>query len=107
MSGIRTIRTSNIEDSYHRDNDSCISYTQTLWTCAWISNESLIVVGNVDLTAHTAKIGPILKLATNGPFTAISTNSAFSINLLDGQGKYLARYPFEPQVYSDTPANEH
>jgi hypothetical protein len=71
------------------------------------TNESLIVVGTLDLSAHTVNMGPFLRLPTNGPYTGLSPNYPYSIDLVDNQGQTLARYPFQPQVYSDTPREEH
>src|SRR6195256_3869697 len=59
------------------------------------SNQTLSVLGTIDLTKSTIKLDPFMVLP-GSKFTVRPANSSFSIDLLDSKGGTLARYPFDP-----------
>ena len=71
-----------------------------------ISNKTLSVYGNIDLTNSTIKLEPFMILP-GSQYTTRPANSSFSINLLDSQGKILARYPFSPKISTYLPEDKH
>jgi hypothetical protein len=69
------------------------------------SNQTLSVLGTIDLTKSTIKLDPFMILP-GSKFTVRPTNSSFSIDLLDSKGTTLARYPFDPKVYTSISQNK-
>lgn len=68
-------------------------------------SEKLLVIGNLNLTKNTIQLEPFMRLA-DLKLTSRPTKSGFVIVLLNGAGKELARYPFEPKEYTDVPPGE-
>lgn len=64
------------------------------------SNQTLSVLGSIDLTKSTIKLDPFMILP-GSKYTVRPSNSSFSIDLLDSKGRILARYPFDPKVYTN------
>ena len=64
------------------------------------NNETLSVRGTIDLTKSTIRLDPFMVLP-GSKYTVRPTNSSFTINLLDNKGKTLAKYPFDPKVYTN------
>jgi hypothetical protein len=69
------------------------------------SNQTLSVLGTIDLTKSTIKLDPFMVLP-GSKFTVRPANSSFSIDLLDRKGGTLARYPFDPKVYTNIAQNK-
>lgn len=69
------------------------------------SNQTLSVLGTIDLTKSSIKLDPFMVLP-GSKFTVRPTNSSFSIDLLDSKGRTLARYPFDPKVYTNISQNK-
>ena len=69
------------------------------------SNQTLSVRGTIDLTKSTIKLGPFMILP-GSKYTNRPTNSSFSIDLLDSQGRTLARYPFGPKLSTNVSQNK-
>lgn len=69
------------------------------------SNQTLSVLGTIDLTKSTIKLDPFMVLP-GSKFTVRPANSSFSIDLLDSKGGTLARYPFDPKVYTNISQNK-
>ncbi len=69
------------------------------------SNQTLSVLGTIDLTKSTIKLDPFMILP-GSKFTVRHTNSSFSIDLLGSKGTTLARYPFDPKVYTNISQNK-
>jgi hypothetical protein len=63
------------------------------------SNQTLSVMGTIDLTKSTINLGPFMVLP-GSKYTVRPTNSSWSIDLLDSKGNILARYPFSPKGYT-------
>jgi hypothetical protein len=61
------------------------------------TNQTLSVRGTIDLTKSTIKLGPFMILP-GSKYTMRPTNNSFSIDLIDSQGRTIARYPFEPKA---------
>ncbi|MGH9848872.1 MAG: PKD domain-containing protein [Blastocatellia bacterium] len=68
------------------------------------ANDGLIVSGSINLTNDRVQLEPFLRLS-EAELSPRPTTSQFSIDLLDGTGAVLARYPFEPKLNTDIPAN--
>ncbi len=65
------------------------------------SSDALFVLGSLNLTNESVQLDDFLRL----PGLRLSPrpeSSSFSIDLLDGAGNLLARYPFEPKEDTDT-----
>jgi hypothetical protein len=77
----------------------CITNSTKPQPLSTTSNQTLSVRGTIDLTNSTIKLDPFMVLP-GSKYTSQPTNSSFSINLLDSKGKTLARYPFDPKVYT-------
>ena len=72
------------------------------------ANETLVIVGNIDLTSRNATMEPFLKLPGAAPYDPQSDNGgSLRIDLYNGQGQSLASYPIEAWPYSDTAPGEH
>jgi hypothetical protein len=71
-----------------------------------MSNKTLSVHGNIDLTNFTTKLEPFMVLP-GSEYTTRPANSSFSINLLDSERKILAHYPFNPKESTYIPENKH
>jgi hypothetical protein len=71
-----------------------------------ISNKTLSVNGIIDLTNSSIRLEPFMILP-GSTYTTRPANSSFSINLLDNEGKILARYPFNPKISTYVPENKH
>jgi hypothetical protein len=69
------------------------------------SNQTLSVLGTMDLTKSTIKLNPFMILP-GSKYTVRPTNSSFSIDLLDSKGRILERYPFDPKVYTNISQNK-
>jgi len=69
------------------------------------SGNNLLVSGTINLTKETAQLLPFLRLP-NLQLTARPEKSKFSIELFDGRGTLLARYPFNPGIDTDIPPGE-
>jgi hypothetical protein len=69
------------------------------------TNTTLSVFGTIDLSNSSIKLSPFMVLP-GSKYTVRPTNSSFSIDVLDSKGKTLARYPFDPKVYSSIPQNK-
>jgi hypothetical protein len=69
------------------------------------SNQTLSLLGTIDLTKLTTRLDPLLVLP-GSDLTARPANSSFSIDLLDGKGDVLAHYPFEPKTYINLSQNK-
>jgi len=75
----------------------CVTNTAKPQLLSTTSNQTLSVRGIIDLTRSTIKLDPFMILP-GSKYTARPTNSSFNINLLDGKGRTLAHYPFEPKM---------
>jgi len=69
------------------------------------SHDKLLVSGTINFTKETAQLLPFLRLP-NLQLTPRPAKSNFSIELLDGRGKLLARYPFTPSIDTDSPVGQ-
>ena len=96
-------------------NNSIVTYISTMKNfhkiataagASPISNKTLSVYGNIDLTNSTIKLEPFMILP-GSQYTTRPANSSFSINLLDSQGKILARYPVSPKISTYLPEDKH
>ena len=79
----------------------CVTNTGKPQLLSTTSNQTLSVRGIIDLTRSTIKLYPFMILP-GSKYTERPTNSSFSINLLDGKGRTLAHYPFEPKMITNT-----
>jgi hypothetical protein len=70
------------------------------------SNKTLSVFGTINLSNSSIKLNPFMVLP-GSKYTVRPTNSSFSIDLLDSNGKVLARYPFDPKVYTSISSNSN
>jgi hypothetical protein len=70
------------------------------------NNKTLSVFGTMDLTNSTIRIDPFMILP-GSKYTTLPSNSSYSINMLDSQGKILARYPFNPKISTNLPEDRH
>jgi hypothetical protein len=68
------------------------------------NNKTLSVFGTINLSNSSIKLNPFMVLP-GSKYTIRPENSSFSIDLLDSKGKALARYPFDPKVYTSIPSN--
>lgn len=68
------------------------------------SNKTLSVFGTINLSNSSIKLNPFMVLP-GSKYTLRPASSSFSIDLLDSNGKALARYPFDPKVYTSVPPN--
>jgi hypothetical protein len=69
-------------------------------------NETLSVYGTINLSNSSIKLNPFMILP-GSKYTLRPANSPFSIDLLDSNGNALARYPFDPKVYTSIPPNSN
>jgi hypothetical protein len=83
----------------------CLTSSVKLELLSTTSNQTLSVRGTLDLTKFTIKLDPFMILP-GSKYTVRPTNSSFSIDLLDSKGKTLARYPFDPKVYTNISQNK-
>jgi hypothetical protein len=92
--------------SYNITNNSTSVRQPTSPTLPPISNKTLSVYGNIDLTNSSIRLQPFMILP-GSKYTKRPENSSFAINLLDGEGKILARYPFSPKISTSLPEDNH
>ena len=83
----------------------CLTSPVKLESLSTTSNQTLSVRGILDLTKFTIKLEPFMILP-GSKYTVRPTNSSFSIDLLDSKGKTLARYPFDPKIYTNISQNK-
>jgi hypothetical protein len=76
----------------------CSGATVNHKSSSMASNQTLSVLGTIDLTRLTTRLDPFFVLPGSN-FTSRPVNSSFSLDLLDSQGRVLAHYPFEPKPY--------
>ncbi|MFL6419272.1 MAG: fibronectin type III domain-containing protein [Nitrososphaeraceae archaeon] len=104
-SAVQTTAVSSYQ--YITDHSSTIlKPTTTTSSPLPISNKTLSVYGNIDLTNSSVRLEPFMILP-GSKYTTRPANSSFSINLLDSEGKILARYPFNPKISTYLPENKH
>ncbi|MFL6455054.1 MAG: hypothetical protein ACJ71L_13760 [Nitrososphaeraceae archaeon] len=106
-SAVQTTAVSSYQ--YITDHSSTILKPTTTATSSSplpISNKTLSVYGNIDLTNSSVRLEPFMILP-GSKYTTRPANSSFSINLLDSEGKILARYPFNPKISTYLPENKH
>jgi hypothetical protein len=101
-----TVQITTVSSSNNITNDSTSVRQPTSSTLPPISNKTLSVFGNMDLTNSSIRLEPFMILP-GSKYTTRPENSSFTINLLDGEGKILARYPFSPKISTSLPEDNH
>jgi hypothetical protein len=64
--------------------------------------ESIRILGRIDLLNGNVQLRPFLR-ANGIALSSLPAKSAYSIDLFNGRGTLLARYPFEPKRSTDNP----
>jgi hypothetical protein len=82
----------------------CVTSFIKAQTLSATNNKTLSVFGTINLSNSSIKLNPFMVLP-GSKYTLRPANSSFSIDLLDSKGKALARYPFDPKVYTSIPPN--
>jgi hypothetical protein len=84
----------------------CVTSSVKPQTLSSTKNETLSIYGTINLSNSSIKLNPFMILP-GSKYTVRPVNSSFSIDLLDSKGKALARYPFDPKVYTSIPPNSN
>lgn len=84
----------------------CVTSSVKPQTLSANNNETLSIYGTINLSNSSIKLNPFMVLP-GSKYTVRPTNSSFSIDLLDSNGKALARYPFDPKAYTSIPPNSN
>ena len=96
----------NVKAAGQTTTTPCVTSYVKPQTLSATNNETLSIYGTINLSNSSIKLNPFMILP-GSKYTVRPTNSSFSIDLLDSNGKALARYPFDPKAYTSTPPNSN